>query len=126
MSQVEQVSEAVIMRNLKKTAKRILWFYGVATLIALLLSTLIIILSYPVNFMISQDVYNALNISQLSVLTVSLLGATSFLVKKLNEIGADELQSEKTTLLASVVLFTTAFTVRIILTVMQMSGLFSL
>ena len=57
----------------------------------MLFATLLIVLSYPVNFTMTQDTYNVLNMVQIVVLTIFLVIATTFLVNKLNAIGAEDL-----------------------------------
>ena len=57
----------------------------------MLFATLLIVLSYPVNFTMTQDTYNVLNMVQIVVLTIFLIIATTFLVSKLNAIGAEDL-----------------------------------
>ena len=58
----------------------------------MLFATLLIVLSYPVNFTMTQDTYNVLNMVQIVVLTIFLITGTTFLVNKLNAIGAEDLQ----------------------------------
>lgn len=122
-------SEAVAIRlGFAKADKRVKWVNIALTAFYVLTATILIIFSFPVSSFIDMQIYTIVFLAQIGatgVVLVSLLFYIKSNINLINEISGQEFVDENICIRRTVIVFCVSFSLRIVMTSLQMAEVFT-